>query len=276
MYSCHLFLTFFAPVRSIPFLSFIVSIFPWNVPLVSLIFLKRSLLSHSIIFHCFFVLLLALLLSWGTEEHRRKEQRPYKRLKQTCLWVFGSLQWRCGPTVAHHEVRGTDCSSLLDVVCWLKSFWRRSSLLPLPLPYFGIRPNYEVGTQAHPLAENWIKDLLSMALPTRASPSFPHSQSLQSGCLHKPLTLIHQREKRMKTTITKITKMISWTTACVTLLNHEPCCIGPPKTGRSWWSVLAIHGPLEKGMANHFSILVLRSPWTVWKGKKVWHTVVIQ
>ena len=32
-----------ASVRSIPFLSFIESIFAWNVPLVSLIFLKRSL-----------------------------------------------------------------------------------------------------------------------------------------------------------------------------------------------------------------------------------------
>ena len=28
-------------------------------------------------------------------------------------------------------------------------------------------------------------------------------------------------------------------------------------------------GPLEKGMANHFSILALRTPWTVWKGKKI-------
>ena len=25
---------------------------------------------------------------------------------------------------------------------------------------------------------------------------------------------------------------------------------------------------LEKGMANHFSMLALRTPWTVWKGKK--------
>ena len=27
-------------------------------------------------------------------------------------------------------------------------------------------------------------------------------------------------------------------------------------------------GPLEKGMANHFSILALRTPWT---GRKIWH-----
>ena len=35
-------------------------------------------------------------------------------------------------------------------------------LLPLPLPYFGLRPNYWEGTQPHPSAENWIKHLLNM------------------------------------------------------------------------------------------------------------------
>ena len=30
-------------------------------------------------------------------------------------------------------------------------------------------------------------------------------------------------------------------------------------------------GPLEKEIANHFSILALRIPWTVWKGRKIWH-----
>ena len=29
--------------------------------------------------------------------------------------------------------------------------------------------------------------------------------------------------------------------------------------------------PLEKGMTNHFSILALRTPWTVWKGKQIGH-----
>ena len=42
VYSCHLFLISYSSVRSIQFLSFIVSIFAWNVPLVSIIFLKRS------------------------------------------------------------------------------------------------------------------------------------------------------------------------------------------------------------------------------------------
>ena len=50
VYSCHLFLISYASVRSIPFLSFIEPIFAWNVPLVSLIFLKRSLVFRILLF----------------------------------------------------------------------------------------------------------------------------------------------------------------------------------------------------------------------------------
>ena len=38
----------------------------------------------------------------------------------------------------------------------------------------------------HPSAENSIKDLPSMALPTRARPSFTQSQFLPSGNVHSP------------------------------------------------------------------------------------------
>ena len=58
----------------------------------------------------------------------------------------------------------------------------------LPLPLFGLRLNYREGTQPHPWAENLIKDLLSMALPTTARPSFIHSQSLPPGSFHKLLS----------------------------------------------------------------------------------------
>ena len=54
VYLCHLFLILSAFVRSIPFLSFIVLIFAWNVPLISLIFEEISSLSHSILFLYFF------------------------------------------------------------------------------------------------------------------------------------------------------------------------------------------------------------------------------
>ena len=43
--------------------------------------------------------------------------------------------------------------------------------------------------------------------------------------------------------------------------------VGQPKTGGSWRRDLTECGPLEKGMAIHFSILALRTPWTVSKGK---------
>ena len=42
---------------------------------------------------------------------------------------------------------------------------------PLTLSQFGLRPNYREGTRPHPLAENWIKDLLNMAMSTRPRPS---------------------------------------------------------------------------------------------------------
>jgi len=44
VYSCQLFLTSSASVRSLQFLSFIMPIFAWNIPLVSPIVLKRSLI----------------------------------------------------------------------------------------------------------------------------------------------------------------------------------------------------------------------------------------
>ena len=53
VYSCYLFLISSASIRSVPFLSFIVPILAWNVPLVSLIFLKRSLVFPFLLFSSF-------------------------------------------------------------------------------------------------------------------------------------------------------------------------------------------------------------------------------
>ena len=58
LFSCHLFLVSSVFVRSMPFLSFIVPIFAWYIPLVSLIFLKGSRLSHSIVFLHFFAFIM--------------------------------------------------------------------------------------------------------------------------------------------------------------------------------------------------------------------------
>ena len=53
VYPCHLFLIPYASVRSIPILSFIEPIFAWNLPLVSLTFLKRSLVFPILLFSSF-------------------------------------------------------------------------------------------------------------------------------------------------------------------------------------------------------------------------------
>ena len=50
--------------------------------------------------------------------------------------------------------------------------------------------------------KNWIKDLLSKALPIRTRSSFPLSQSLLSGSFHN----------RLKTIIRKLINLITWTT----------------------------------------------------------------
>ena len=57
VYSCHLFLISSASIRSLPLLSFTMSITAWNVLLISQIFLKRSVVvPHSIVFLYFFAL----------------------------------------------------------------------------------------------------------------------------------------------------------------------------------------------------------------------------
>ena len=43
VYSCHLFLISSASIRSLPFLSYIVSIFAWTIPLITLISLIRCI-----------------------------------------------------------------------------------------------------------------------------------------------------------------------------------------------------------------------------------------
>ena len=115
------------------------------------------------------------------------------------------------------------------------------------------------GNTAPPKAENLIKDLLSKAPPIRTRPIFPHGQSLPSGSFRKALILISQREDRMQTTVTEI-KLITWTIALSNSMKLWAMLCRPPKTDGSWWRVLTKHGPQEKGMANHFSVLALRIP----------------
>ena len=67
----------------------------------------------------------------------------------------------------------------------------------------GLRPNYREEHSPSPSAENWIQDLLSMALPHQSKTQFPHSQFLPSGSFHKSPNLIYQKADGMETTVTE-------------------------------------------------------------------------
>ena len=82
-----------------------------------------------------------------------------------------------------------------------------------------------------------------VAIPTVTSDCAPHlSRVMGVG------------EVRVKTKITENSPIWSHgSQPCLTQWNYEPCRVGPPKTDGSWQRVLTKCGPLEKGMANHFS-----------------------
>ena len=69
----------------------------------------------------------------------------------------------------------------------------------------------------------------------------------------------------------KLTKLITWITALSKSMKLWAIPCKTPETDGSQWRGLTKRGPLERGMANHFSILALRIPRTVWKCKKIWH-----
>ena len=137
VYACHLFLISFASVRSIPVLSFIVPIFAWNVPLVSLIFLKIRL-SHSIVFLYFFYvdhrgrLSYLFLLFFGTL-HQMGMSFLLASLLFTDIckassdshfvflhFFFG--EWSCSlPPVQCHELPFIVLQSLSDLIPWIYS-----------------------------------------------------------------------------------------------------------------------------------------------------------
>ena len=95
------------------------------------------------------------------------------------------------------------------------------------------------GAQPNPLTENWVNDLLSMALPTRARLSFPpkpvppfrkieqssYPHSSESG--QKKHELQSHSLQDENHSHWKLTKMITWVTACVAKKCYEPCHAGP-------------------------------------------------
>ena len=146
VYSCYLFLISSASVRSIPFLSFIVPIFAWNVPLVSNFLEEISSLSHSIVFLYIFALiteegflispwfslelciqifpfLLCFLLLFFSQLFVRP---PQTTILPFCISFYWRWSWSLPPVQCHEPVSIVlQALCLSDLILWI--------YYPLPL-----------------------------------------------------------------------------------------------------------------------------------------------
>ena len=143
MYSCHLFLISFASVRSIPFLSFLLLILAWNFPLLSPIFLRKSLAFPILLFsynslHCTLMKAFLSLLAILWTSIFRWVYFSFSSLPFTCLlfsaickassdnhfaflnFFFGGMPWSLPPVQCQEPlsiVLQALCPS--DLIPWL-------------------------------------------------------------------------------------------------------------------------------------------------------------
>ena len=187
---------------------------------------------------------------------RRKEQRPHRRRSQPCLWVFRSLRWRCGSTVPAAGPGTLTAAVLGAAACWHRPFFRRS-LLPLP------KPGYREGT-APPVSRR-LKIYWAWTCPPEQDPVFPTTSPSHPEASTSPLSssIIGQTQWKPQSQITNQTDHVDH--SLVQLSETVSRVMWAPKMDGLWWRVLPKRGPLEKGTANHFSLLAYRTPWTVWK-----------
>ena len=83
----------------------------------------------------------------------------------------------------------------------------------------------------------------------------PHIQGKRNPSKTVGIERGHQREDRLKQQSQTTSQSDHRDHSLVQLNETQPCHVGPPKTGGSWWRGLTECGPLEKGMANHFRFL---------------------
>ena len=155
---------------------------------------------------------------------------------------------------------------------WTQQSWELQGVLAWVLSKeFGLRPNYWEGTQPHPSAENWIKDLLSMALPMRARPRFPTASPSHQEASTASYPY-HQRADGIKNhNHRKLIKLMTWIIA----LSKSMELWGMPCRATQDTRVMVESSDKMWSIAEEndkpFSILALRTPWTVWKGKMIGH-----
>ena len=88
----------------------------------------------------------------------------------------------------------------------------------------------------------------------------PHAQGKRNPGKMVGVTRGHQRADILKPYSQKTSQSNHTRTTALPNSMTQAMPVGQPKTGGSWWRGLTECGPLEKGMASHFSILALRTP----------------
>ena len=121
MYSCYIFLISFASFRSLQFLSFIVPILAWNVPLISPVFLKKSLVFLILLFSStsLHYISYTLHLIPSSESMRNLcQERSSRKLTRKVV----TFTWE-GGLVRRPPARG-------PVPCFERCLWASSACLP--------------------------------------------------------------------------------------------------------------------------------------------------
>ena len=177
-----------------------------------------------------------------------------------------SLWWRHGLVVASCRIRGTECNS----AC-MGPF--EGDLHHLHYLHHSLSAVQITEREQSPALQQKIRLKICWAWPhpSEQDPVYP---SVSLSHQEASISLLPSPSEGRQTenhSHRKLTNLITWTTHSLVLTqwNCEPCHVWSPKTDESWWRVLTKSGSLEKGMADHFSILALRTTWTVWKGKKI-------
>ena len=119
----------------------------------------------------------------------RKEQWPHRRLKQTYLLVLEGLLQRRGVAVAQWGDKDTGSrSSGKYSLAWALPDTTISHTKEPVAPRAGLpQAKQPTGRELSPTHQQTSGLKFYWALPTRATPSSTHHQSLPSGNLHKPL-----------------------------------------------------------------------------------------
>ena len=159
------------------------------------------------------------------------------------------------------------------MACWHKSFWRSLPLPSLPLPYshypyHSLAKLQEGNTAPTHQQEIVLKIYWAWPFPSEHDQTPP--QPVPSIKKFPQASYPYPSEGRQNENhnYKKLTKLITWITALSNSKQLWAILCSATQDGQVMLESSDKHDPLEKGMSNHFSILPLRTPWTVWKGKQ--------